>query len=149
MIAFPLEFFVPGVPAPGGSKKSFHHSKTGKIVTMDMAKRNKPWRESVAFFASQAMGGAGLLDQPLDVTMTFVASRPKGHWGTFRGVPRLKPSAPDYPTVKPDVLKLARSTEDAMTGVVWRDDASTVRLTLAKRYGERPGVWVRIQPMDG
>lgn len=75
---------------------------------------------------------------PLSVMFTFVMPRPNGHFGT-KG---LKPSAPDHPTTKPDALKLCRSTEDALTGVVWNDDSQTVQLDIEKRYaavGEAPG----------
>jgi Holliday junction resolvase RusA-like endonuclease len=37
---------------------------------------------------------------------------------------------------RPDVLKLARAAEDALTGIVWRDDSQIVHETLAKVYGE-------------
>jgi hypothetical protein len=46
-----IRFFVPGIPAPGGSKKAFHHAKPGKIIVKDACKRNKPWRDTVASFA--------------------------------------------------------------------------------------------------
>lgn len=32
----------------------------------------------------------------------------------------------------PDVLKLARGVEDALTGIVWRDDAQIVNESLSK-----------------
>ena len=35
----------------------------------------------------------------------------------------------------PDVLKLARGVEDALTGIVWRDDAQIVNESLNKVVG--------------
>lgn len=114
---------------------------------VDDARRNKPWRERVAAVAMLAAGDfrAFPRDGALSVSMTFYMQRPKSHYFTSakrRG--QLKPNAPIFPTGKPDVLKLARSTEDALTGIVWRDDCQTVSLQLAKEYGERPGVHINV-----
>lgn len=53
---------VPGIPAPGGSKKAFRHAATGKIIVMDTCNRNKSWRDTVASFALEAMVGQRPLD---------------------------------------------------------------------------------------
>lgn len=138
-----IRFFVLGQPAPGGSKKFIPHSKTGRMICMDDGKNNAEWKDTVKRAAALAYKGP-LLDEPLRVVMVFTVLRPKGH---FDASGRIKGSARRYPTVKPDVLKLARSTEDALTGVVWRDDSGTVELTAAKRYGDRPGVEIEIRTM--
>jgi Holliday junction resolvase RusA-like endonuclease len=142
-----LTFFVRGVPSAGGSKKAFVHPKTKKVVVVDDAKRNMPWREVVASVAREHFAGPPL-DGPLAVAFTFVVQRPRGHFGSGRRTKRLKPSSPLYPVTRPDVLKLARSTEDALTGVIWRDDSCTVRLILTKEYGDQPGVRVEVQALD-
>lgn len=138
----PISFFVPGIPAPGGSKKAFVNPKTKRVVVVDDAKRNGPWRDRVASFARDHLQGRPPLSGPLRVSLDFVVPRPKGHYGTGKNAGKVRDSAPPYPAVKPDALKLARSTEDALTGVLWIDDAQTVVLTISKRYGETPGVEV-------
>jgi Holliday junction resolvase RusA-like endonuclease len=141
-----ISFFVPGVPAPGGSKRSFRHRHTGKIVTMDDCERNKSWRTSVAWVAAQSKNGRGDWPrrEPLLASFVFVMPRPKGHYGA-RG---LRPSAPKGHQVKPDLTKLIRSTEDALTGILWVDDAQIVRFVdPEKRYageGESPGAWITL-----
>jgi len=144
---FALGFVVPGKPAPGGSKKSFINPKTGRIVTIDDAKNNKGWRATVALFGIQSGSSLvrdGLIDEPIKVEMTFFETRPKSHYGTGKNSGRLKPDAPKYPTGKPDALKLARSTEDALTGVIWKDDASTIEIVSRKQYHDKPGVLIEI-----
>jgi Holliday junction resolvase RusA-like endonuclease len=126
------EFWVPGIPAPGGSKRAF--VVAGKARITDDAKGNRDWKTKVAQVAHEAHEGP-LLMGPLRVRFEFYVLRPKGHWGA-RG---LRPSAPLHPTTKPDVLKLARSTEDALTGVLWGDDSQTVTLELEKRYSPSQG----------
>jgi len=139
-----ISFFVAGIPAPGGSKKAFV-GPTGKIVVLDDAKYNKPWRERVALAAREAYRGAPL-GGPLAVRMEFFVLRPKSHFNTKGEVRR---SAPKYPATRPDVLKLARSTEDALTGILWRDDAQTVDLCIDKCYCDSTGVLVKVMELEG
>jgi Holliday junction resolvase RusA-like endonuclease len=133
-----LTFTAYGKPAPGGSKRAFQHPRTNRIMVTDASARSKPWKQEVAAAAAAAMLSQSvtddgvLVDGPLSVVMTFYVPRPRGHYGT-KG---LKASAPDYPTSRPDVLKLARAVEDALTGVVYRDDSQIVLETLRKEYGE-------------
>jgi Holliday junction resolvase RusA-like endonuclease len=102
------------------------------MFVRDSAKKGAPWRRQVAQAAGEAMNGAGLLDGALSLTVRFWVPRPKGHYGA-RG---LRPSAPVYPTTRPDVTKLLRAIEDACTGIVWRDDAQVVVQHAIKAYGE-------------
>lgn len=141
-----VAFFVPGIPAPGGSKKAFRAPATGSIVVKDDAKGNKAWRERVAYFARQAHADAPLAG-PLRLAMGFVLPRPKGHWGRGRNSCRLLPSAPEYPAVKPDTTKLLRAAEDALKGILWRDDSQVVRQVVSKDYGDTPGVHIEVRPM--
>lgn len=141
-----VRFRVPGVPAPGGSKKAFASPKTGKIVVLDDAKNNKGWRQQVAVFASQAMAGAPPLDGPLTVSVLFTMPRPLSHYGTGRNLGQLKTWAVlRYPTTKPDATKLWRAAEDALKGIVWHDDAQVVRQEVAKVYGELEGMEIEVQ----
>ena len=80
---------------------------------------------------------------PIHLVLRFTVERPKSHYGSGRNADKLKPSAPAFPASKPDVLKLARGVEDALTSIILKDDAQIVTETLTKRYG-RPGVVVEI-----
>jgi Holliday junction resolvase RusA-like endonuclease len=135
-----VEFFVPGVPAPGGSKKAF--VVNGRAVVKDDAKHNRGWRATVALAAREAMAGRPPLEGPLAMAFVFVQARPRGHFGTGRNAGTVRDSAPDFPATRPDALKLARSTEDALTGICYRDDAQTVALFVFKVYGDSPGCLV-------
>jgi Holliday junction resolvase RusA-like endonuclease len=145
-----IEFFVPGLPAPAGSKRAYVNKTTLRVnVVDDSGKRGRRWRKAVALAAGVECGLPEPLAGPLVLTLEFRLPRPRSHYGTGRNHARLKPDAPEWPTVKPDALKLARSVEDSLTGVVYRDDAQVVVGTQAKRYtlfGEAPGVLVRVAP---
>lgn len=149
-----VRFFAAGTPRPGGSKRAFpikrRDGSMGVAVSED-CKRTREWRTDVreAFRAHAATRPdiAFPLDAPLAVTMMFVLPRPRSHYnkrGQIRD--RYVDARPDR---KPDVLKLARSTEDALTGLAWTDDARTVHLVLTKRYVQsgEPGAQITIEPL--
>lgn len=143
-----LKFVVYGKPQPAGSKKAFAIKRggvpTGQVAVTDANAKSKPWQAQVKLAARDAlvMGPHPLTwgtDQPvLDVgscsfSMTFYVKRPKAH---LNAAGEVKPNAPALPTVRPDVTKLVRGVEDALTGVVWRDDAQVTDQRACKRYGE-------------
>lgn len=136
-----IEFTAYGVPAPQGSKSAFRNQHTGRIQQVESSKKVKPWRQDVKAAAMveieriSAFGPWVPADGPLVVSMVFSFARPKGHWRTGRHCNLLRPSAPVFPHGRPDLSKLARSTEDALTDVLWVDDARIVGyLHLAKVY---------------
>jgi Holliday junction resolvase RusA-like endonuclease len=126
----PLAFTVHGSPAPAGSKKAVPIGKRWGVV--DANPKAKGWKVQVAQHAGIAMQGRELYRGPLKLTLRFYVRRPKSHYAASGLV---RPAAPEHPTSKPDVLKLARGVEDALTGVVYGDDAQIVTEFLAKRYG--------------
>lgn len=134
-----LAFTVYGQAQPAGSKTA-GRSKSGRMFVRDSAKGSRPWKTQVAQAAGEAMNGTGLLDGALELSVIFTVPRPKGHYGV-RG---LRPSAPEHPTVRPDVTKLLRAVEDACTGIVWRDDAQIVAQHAVKRYGEPASAQIKV-----
>lgn len=136
-----VEFFVPGKPQPGGSKRpfiprykdgSFVRRKDGSVMvnTVESNPKANDWRASVKQFAGEAYKEPPTRE-PLGVAAYFYLARPKGHLNS-KG--QVKSSAPPCPTSKPDGTKLWRSTEDALTGVVWVDDAQIVIQNVIKLY---------------
>jgi len=142
-----ISFFCPGQAAPGGSKRAFYIKALGRAIITDAAPRNKPWRASVAASA-QAVYFGPPLDGPLAITAQFGIARPKGHFGTGRNAGKLRASAPRYPTGRPDASKLWRAAEDALTKILWRDDAQIVWQTVTKNYSDRPGLRLEVQKLD-
>ena len=140
-----ISFFVPGIAKPAGSKRGFpiKDKRTGKtrVVITDDCKTSGDWKADVKAFAAQAYQGE-LLTGPIHLSLGFRIGRPKSHFRTGKRSHELRDDAPLWVTKKPDVLKLARAVEDAMTGVVWVDDAQIAVETLSKLYGDTPGVQV-------
>jgi Holliday junction resolvase RusA-like endonuclease len=139
-------FFVPGIPAPGGSKRFVGFGKkTGRAILIDSAgEKNKNWRSIVGTVGSQYC--KEMLSGPLRVRFVFKMPRPKYH---FDSNGNLKLRSPAYHTTKPDALKLARSTEDALTGIAWHDDSQTSELEIIKEYtGTKAGCHITIETID-
>ncbi len=131
-----MRFTVLGQPKPAGSKRAFVNPKTGKAIVVDSSgAKGKDWRTLVRDAGAEAMDGRTPLSLPLQVTMVFFQPRPKSHYGTGKNAAILKPGAPPRPTTRPDALKLARAVEDALTGIIWRDDSEIVDERLVKLYG--------------
>jgi Holliday junction resolvase RusA-like endonuclease len=139
-----LCFEIIGHAEPAGSKR---HIGGGRVV--DANPLATGWKNEVGLAARAAMMRANgdepeLLDGALGLALEFYRMRPAGHFGNGRNADKLKPSAPAYPTTRPDTTKLTRGVEDAMTGVVWRDDSQVVEQFVTKRFGEPERVKVTV-----
>jgi len=139
----PLTFFVAGIPKPAGSKRGFFIPKLKRVVITDANPNSKDWKTDVKHAAQEAYQGE-LWDGPISVVFKFFQTRPACHFGTGKNAGVLKESAPAWPSKKPDLLKLARGVEDALTSVIWVDDAQIVHEELSKSYETRPGVEITI-----
>lgn len=142
-----LTFVVFGLPRPAGSKRAFALKKngvfTGRTVVTDDCKDSREWKNNVRREAAINMDGMPMFLGPVILTAVFYMPRPKGHYRTGKRAAELRPAAPRHITTKPDLLKLTRAVEDAMTGIVWRDDAQVVEHRLFKKYGQ-PGCVVQV-----
>lgn len=134
-----IEFIVNGNPTPQGDLAAGPH---GRLYHKNA--KLKPWREQVAAAAQSAMLGhwrkrkhelperIPMFTGPVEVQIRFVLRRPTS-------APKLK----DVPAIKkPDVDKLMRAVLDAITGIVYTDDAQVVEIACGKRlayYDEQPG----------
>jgi len=116
-----MRFFVPGIPAPQGSKRH-----VGRGILIESSKRVKPWREDVR------QGALDAADQQqwtapdaVAIGLTFWMPRPKSHPKTRRTIH----------SSRPDADKLVRSTFDALTSAgVIRDDSTVVKVSAVKAY---------------
>lgn len=137
-----ITFFVPGRPQAQGSKVK---GRWGNI--REDNSELGPWRERVSLAAYQEVGldtspdgedQQVLIAGPIAVGLEFVLYRPKG-------LSDKKPTPPA--TKKPDIDKMERAILDALTHVLWTDDAQVTHVFKYKRTaepGESPGVriWV-------
>jgi Holliday junction resolvase RusA-like endonuclease len=141
-----ITFTVRGIPAPQGSKRAFRNKYSGRIQQVESSKRVAPWRSDVRDAALSAVGWAEPMSGPVYVELVFRLPRPRNHYGSGRNAGVLKPSAPIWPAGKPDRDKLERAVMDALSGLVFVDDAQVVSGPIEKRYadGDGPGVTVTV-----
>jgi crossover junction endodeoxyribonuclease RusA len=129
-----LSFFVPGKPAPQGSKR---HIGRGRML--ESSKEVGPWRQRVAIAAHNAMTTARiplLTGRPITLELDFVMPRPQR-------TPRSTPPA----IRRPDTDKVSRAVLDALSHTVYADDAQVVDLHARKRLAaidETPGVHITV-----
>jgi Holliday junction resolvase RusA-like endonuclease len=133
-VSLGVTFFVPGLPVAQGSMRPVRQGGSGRIVLVSNNRTSlNDWRSNVAHAARAGLpeGFAPSKADMWDVSMTFVFPRPSGH-STPKGA--LRKSAPLFPSVRPDLDKLVRSVLDALTHVMWDDDARVVAICAAKAY---------------
>jgi len=127
-----IEFFVPGKPAPQGSKRH-----VGRGILVEASKEVGPWRERIALAAADHADT--LIQKPDEVRVLLQFTLPR---------PASAPKTRKLPASKrPDLDKLARAVLDALTNVIFEDDSQVVSLNASKYIadpGEQPGVKVTI-----
>jgi Holliday junction resolvase RusA-like endonuclease len=134
-----IQFRVDGLPQTKGSTKGFaipNKARPGKhrvVITNDNTK-NKGWAALVSAEAQKHRPKA-LITGPVDLTLIFYLPIPKS----------LPKSKRTWHIKKPDLSKLTRSVEDALTGIVWRDDSQIMDSCQRKVYSDTPGVNIIVQ----
>ncbi len=124
-----ITLVVYGTALPQGSKSA--RVVSGRAILTegfgDGPRRRKAWREAVADAARawQSTHSAPLLEGPLAFEAWFYLPRPASAAKRIFA-----------PAKKPDASKLLRSVEDALTGIIWRDDAQVVDAHAHKRFAD-------------
>ncbi len=129
--------FVPGHPAPQGSK-SYKGHRSGKPVLTESSRFVAPWREAIKLHAARR--GGMLPVGPVHVELDFVLPRPQ------------RCPTPTPPAIKRngDLDKLVRAVFDAITGIWIDDDCRITSVRASKRTaesGERSGVQIVVRPL--
>jgi Holliday junction resolvase RusA-like endonuclease len=133
-----LQITVDGEPRAKGSITAIVVHGVARMIQGGSAKSHKKireWMEQVTWEARRKMRMLGqemLADCPVDVTYHFVMKRGKT-------VKRKLPS------VTPDLDKLVRCIDDALEGVVYKNDSQITSMRAGKTYGEQPRVEIEIR----
>ncbi len=139
-----IDFTVAGVPQPQGSAKAFIPKGWNRAVITSDNKKLRPWRQDVSMMAQEAMKKAPgvpnwhVTDKAVEVACYFYFQKPKS---AGRKVTRK--------ITKPDIDKLLRGVLDALTGIVFRDDAQVVGVQCYKLFDEAPSCRIIVQEADG
>ncbi len=135
-----IQFAVRGFPQQKGSKRPMWATKQGRSYLLDMNPKAKSWQQTVSLTARQYAPHAGLWLGPIALELLFTLPKPKS-------LPKHRPS---WAIRRPDLGKLARTVEDALTGVIYKDDSQIIYQSNKKEYGNAPGVEVVVSqvPQD-
>ena len=118
-----LLFVVKGDPIPKGSFKAFKAKHSNMIVVKNASAKTKGWQKTIGLAATLAMQGEPPSPGPIAINMHFAMAGPPKSAKHRR-----------WPTVRPDLDKLCRTVLDALTGIVFVDDAQVIRLLASERY---------------
>lgn len=144
-----MRIVVYGEPGAQGSKRFVRTTATGKGIMIENSAKVEPWRQDVKQAAEavlETLGRPPPFQEAVVARMVFTFLRPAS----------VKRAKRPYPSVTPDLSKLCRSTEDALTSAgVWKDDALLVEyVRLAKVYAnedpdalDRSGALIIILPL--
>uniref|UniRef100_A0A6M3LAW8 Putative endodeoxyribonuclease n=1 Tax=viral metagenome TaxID=1070528 RepID=A0A6M3LAW8_9ZZZZ len=119
-------------------------AKVGTGKHTHLPKKTRNWMDTVSSQA-QLVAPPIPLDCPIRVEIVARFSIPKSasKWwkeAALAGVIR--------PTKKPDYDNIEKGIGDALSGVIWRDDALVVSGRCEKVYSETPGVRITITPLS-
>lgn len=126
-----VAFTIPGEAVPfarAGRKGSFSFTP----------KKQSNFMGAVKGYAHDAMRGAGPLDGPLSMTVRAVYLIPPS-WS------KRKRATAYWKSSKPDADNIAKILKDAMSKVVFADDAQVAELTVTKVYGPTAFVQVTVE----
>jgi Holliday junction resolvase RusA-like endonuclease len=106
------------------------------VLMTDDNRDSKRYMDRLRVQARKLWGRRELLDCPIALAADFYFERPKNQYGTGKNAALLKPSAPAFHAQSPDLAKLLRCVEDALTDAIWTDDK------LVCMYREPARHWV-------
>lgn len=127
-----IAFTVWGVPQPKGSARAFVPKGWKRPVITSDNKSLRAWEDVIRAELQRIVAEieprarAVIFGAAISVTIVFYLPRPKTaarRWA---------------PMVKPDLSKLIRGAEDALTGIVFKDDAQVVAIHAWKVYADGP-----------
>ena len=138
-----IYFEIPGNAQAQGRPRA-GKTKRGKVVMYD-PKESREYKSYVRLIASQHRPRK-LLEGQLEVFIKIYRQMPKSmtkkrKQAVMEGLHR--------PITKPDVTNIAKGIEDALNGIIYKDDSQIVDLHISKYYSDRPRVEVQIKELEG
>lgn len=138
----PVQFLVPGEPVGKGRPRI---GRVGGHARMFTPQKTASYEGLIALAGTEAMAGRTLLEGAVMVEMRIVLAIPQS-MSKKRKAQAIAGEL--FPTKKPDMDNVIKAIYDGLNGVVWKDDVQVVDAFVRKRYGEVPGVHVRIVPLE-
>ena len=129
-----LDVRIFGEPVAQGRARArvFQHAGAPRVSMYDPA-NSRDWKHTVL---AQVLPSkpAVPVEGALVMHVTFLLPRPVS-----------LPKRERHPVKRPDLSNLLKAVEDALKGIVYRDDSQIVRLHVEKRYDPAPGVHIVVE----
>ncbi len=126
--------------APRGKERP-RLTKAGHVYTPE---KTRNYEAALKYAAQQVMGDrppvAGPLMLDMRVVMPISPSWPKKRQEAAR-------AGLERPTKKPDWDNFGKVI-DALNLVVWIDDGQIVQGSVSKFYGDKPGMWIKVEEVQ-
>ncbi|HBO1369383.1 TPA: RusA family crossover junction endodeoxyribonuclease [Pseudomonas aeruginosa] len=137
----PVMFTVPGEPQGKGRPRI---GRVGAQARMFTPAKTANYEGLIAHSGQQAMVGRALFEGPVLVELDIALSIPQS---MSKKQKAMALAGQLHPTKKPDLDNVQKAIYDGLNGVVWKDDVQVVKAVVGKRYGETPGVRVKVVPL--
>jgi Holliday junction resolvase RusA-like endonuclease len=141
-----IAFIVPAVPVAQPRQRHRVVPSGGRPFVQNFTPAKHPvqaFKASVRLAARDAYQGPPL-DGPVGIVVVFAMPRPGRLMWKKRPMPRC------LHVSKPDLDNLAKAVKDALTGLLWRDDAQIAHANLSKVYAsgeEQPSVRIEVSSL--
>ncbi len=136
-----LTFELPGHPQGKGRARAF---RRGNFIGHYTPAETRSYEGMIREAAYREMDGREPTRAPVEVILTAIFDVPQ----SFSKKKRAEALANHLkPAKKPDIDNIGKAFQDAMNGVVFRDDSQIVWVTYAKVYGLVPKVVVTVKPL--
>jgi len=138
-MTFMVTFKVDGDPV---GKQRARYAKRGNFVQTYTPDKTRNYESLIKEAATQAMGSNEILETPVNLYLYIRAPIPKS-------LPKKRLEAclngSEKPIKKPDASNVLKSVEDAMNGVVYKDDSQIVNIHVTKVYSSVSGIDVCVK----
>ncbi|MED3732535.1 RusA family crossover junction endodeoxyribonuclease [Geobacillus stearothermophilus] len=136
-----IKFIVYGEPVAQGRPRAT--TVNGRVRMYD-PKKSRDFKHYLKLAASKHRPEK-LLKGPISLVV-------KVYKPTLKSFSKKKKAAAEAgqlrPTTKPDVSNYLKLIEDALTGVIWKDDSQIIDCSISKYYSETPRTEIQIKEMD-
>jgi Holliday junction resolvase RusA-like endonuclease len=129
-----MRLVIPGVPVPAGRARA---TVIGGHARVYSPNPTVEYVERIRYAFQQSGEQAFPRDVPLTLEACYWLPRPRSHFGTGRNADRLKDTAPEWHTKKPDYDNLMKLTLDGLRYYAFHDDSQIAEVYGWKRYGEQ------------
>ena len=138
-MTFMVTFKVDANPV---GKQRARYAKRGNFVQAYTPDKTRNYESLIKEAAIEAMGSSEPLETPVTLYLYIRAPIPKS-------LPKKRIEAClnglEKPIKKPDASNVLKSVEDAMNGVVYKDDSQIVNIHVSKVYSSVSGVDICIK----